>query len=355
MLNFPKTLQDSADFLSLTLAHEWAIPSFEYKVKSNTGVNIQVTVLDTGIILFEPDVNNTAYVGEAKLKHIVLSCGIHGNETAPIELCASLIKQLLLGQIALAHRVLFIIGNPAAINQNKRFVEENLNSLFSNTAKQKQAAVNFERKRAALLESAVLEFYQQSANAEHRYHYDLHTAIRASKHEKFAIYPFLHGQPWQQEQLTFLKFAGVNTVLFANAPTSTFSYFSSHQCHAKSFTIELGKAKPFGENNMADFEAMKKALMALLTNKTLTLAPFEQADFNLYEIHQRINKQSANFAFNFPETAANFTCFNPGELIAQDGELRYYAKHKGEAILFPNANVPIGQRALLTVKPYVFS
>lgn len=354
MINFSKTLQKSADFLSLTLEHEWAVPSFEFDIQSNTGVNIHVTVLDTGIILFEPSRQSFTQVKAEQVKHIVLSCGIHGNETAPIEICVGLIKQLLLGEIALAHRVLFIIGNPPAINQNKRFVDENLNSLFANTAKQKQADVNFERKRAALLESAVLEFFQQSPNTGHRYHYDLHTAIRASKHEKFAIYPFLHGQPWQQEQLSFLKKAGVNTVLFANAPTTTFSYFSSHQFNAKSFTIELGKAKPFGENNMADFNAVSKTITALLTENELVLPSFNKADFNLYELHQRIDRKSSNFCFNFSETTANFTSFAKGDLLAKDGDLRYYAQHDGEAILFPNVKVPIGQRALLTVKPYIY-
>jgi succinylglutamate desuccinylase len=38
-------------------------------------------------------------------------------------------------------------------------------------------------------------------------------------------------------------------------------------------------------------------------------------------------------------------------VLASENGKDYIAEHEGEAIVFPNANVAIGQRALLTVVP----
>ncbi|MGO2478562.1 MAG: succinylglutamate desuccinylase/aspartoacylase domain-containing protein, partial [Pseudoalteromonas sp.] len=43
--------------------------------------------------------------------------------------------------------------------------------------------------------------------------------------------------------------------------------------------------------------------------------------------------------------------FAKGELLATDGDTQYFAEVEGEAIIFPNADVALGQRALLTVIP----
>ncbi|TMP49795.1 succinylglutamate desuccinylase/aspartoacylase family protein, partial [Pseudoalteromonas sp. S1612] len=64
-------------------------------------------------------------------KNVVLSSAIHGNETAPIEICDELIKNIISGKLELQQLVLFIFGNPQSINIGKGFVEENLNLLFN--------------------------------------------------------------------------------------------------------------------------------------------------------------------------------------------------------------------------------
>ena len=180
-------LQQSGDFLALTRANEWSLPDggFSFNVchqPSNT--TSKVTVLDTGLITFEP-VNRTS-------KHdIVLSSAIHGNETAPIEICNDIITQLIRGELALAERVLFIFGNPASMNIAQRFVEENMNRLFSGAHSKDQGQgaglINKERHRALLLENTVREFFQAGSqlntdndnNSEQRQrsHYDLHLSL----------------------------------------------------------------------------------------------------------------------------------------------------------------------------------
>lgn len=355
---FIAQLQQNGDFLSITRQYEWTLPCerFQFDVThqaSNT--QSRVTVIDTGIILFEPK----NHYSTNSTKDIVLSSGIHGNETAPIEICSELISQLILGKLPLAERVLFIFGNPASMNIGQRFVEENMNRLFSggHSIDQGQGAglINKERKRALLLENTVADFFQQgeqiSSKPRTRYHYDLHTAIRGSKCDKFAVYPFLHGKKHSKSQLSFLLACGVNTILLSNAPTTTFSYFSSHQFDAHAFTIELGKVRAFGENDMSQFTEIKHTLTGLVSGQKIAMKAFQASDFQLFEISQVINRQHQNFSFTFDENVENFTTFAKDHVLAIDGDHEIKTQVDGEGIIFPNVNVAIGQRALLTVVP----
>lgn len=347
MSSLQQTLQTTGDFLTITRQHEWSLPeTFSFNVthaESNT--QAKVSVLDTGIIVFEP-------VNRATTKDIVLSCAVHGNETAPIEICADLIKQLIKGELLLAERVMFLFGNPASMNIAERFVEENLNRLFSG-AHSEGGLINKERIRAKALEDAVTHFFTEHglSGERERFHYDLHTAIRGSKNDKFAVYPFRHGQPWKKSQLEFLAACDVNTILLSHSPTTTFSYFSSNNFGADAFTVELGKVRPFGENDMNAFVGVKNILTRFVSGQDLALTPYKEADFSIFEIDQTINREHENFVLNFADDVENFTDFPVGFVLATDGDIEHKVRTEGEAIIFPNAQVALGQRALLTVKP----
>ena len=343
-------LLSSGDFLKLTCNNEWSIPhAFSFLVNT-ANHSTKVTVHDTGIISFEPKCNTT--------NDIVLSCAVHGNETAPIEICAELVQQLILGKLEAKQRVLFLFGNPASININQRFVEENMNRLFSgahaNARNEKNTLENKERNRAKQLENSVRAFYFNNSDSlpkKARCHYDLHTAIRGSKNDKFAVYPFRHGKPWKKEQLQFLKQCGITTVLLSHSPTTTFSYFSSNEFDADSFTVELGKVMPFGQNDMTKFTAVTETLVKLITDEYIHMSDYNKDDFEVFEIYQTINRTAESFTFNFADDADNFTDFPKDYVLAFDGDTEVKVKQAGEAIIFPNADVAIGQRALLTVIP----
>ena len=345
-----KDLINSGDFLELTCNNEWSIPaSFSFTVKT-TNHNTKVTVLDTGIISFEPDCLTT--------NDIVLSCAVHGNETAPIEICAEFVQKLILGKLETKQRVLFLFGNPASINIGQRFVEENMNRLFSGAhlkaTSDNEIINNKERKRAKLLEDSVKAFYFNGGDTlldKSRCHYDLHTAIRGSKNDKFAVYAYRNGQPWKKEQLQFLKQCGITTVLLSHSPTTTFSYFSSNEFNADAFTVELGKVMPFGQNDMAKFKEVIETLTKLIVNEPMDIPEYNKEDFEVFEIYQTINRTTDNFTFTFADDANNFTEFPKDYILAFDGDKEVKVKQEGEAIIFPNADVAIGQRALLTVIP----
>jgi len=326
------------DFLKWTCDNEWGHSGhFERRLSNGT----QLTVWDSGVLVVEPQ--------SATDKDIIISCAVHGNETAPIEICRDIIQDIIAEQQPVQHRTLFLIANPASINVERRFVEENMNRLFSG-AHSKGGITNPERERAAKLEQYVQRFYQEGGDSERRrYHYDLHTAIRDSKREKFAVYPFTHGKPYKKAQLQFLLACGVDTVLLNRAPTTTFSYFSAHQFEADAFTVELGKVRRFGENNRADFAAAEKSLRQLVGQPEPDLPAFDPQQHFVFAEAQTINRQHQDFRLNFADDVANFTSFNKGELLAIDGDDKILAKHDDEHIIFPNADVALGQRALLTV------
>lgn len=144
---------------------------------------------------------------------------------------------------------------------------------------------------------------------------------------------------------------GINTILFSNAPTTMFSYFSSNEFSAHAFTVELGKVKPFGENHMVNFSGVIGSLTALISGQPLALIKYKKEDFILFEINQVIDRHCHYFTLNFSDDVENFTDFAIGTVIAQDDEQEIKTQQTGEAIIFPNSNVAIGQRALLTVIP----
>jgi succinylglutamate desuccinylase len=342
-LELIQQLQQDGDFLNLTLSHADSLTPFQFTLADAT----TVSVWDSGVICLEPP--------QQTHNDIVLSCGVHGNETAPIEICAQLVQDVLLGKLAVKHRLLVLFGNPPAINAGKREISENLNRLFSGHHSLSEGLANAERKRAKALEQYVSRFYNESCVTEsvprNRYLYDLHTAIRGSRFEKFAVYPFLHGKPWQKAQFEFLHACDVTTVLLMQTPASTFSYYASNTHGADAFTIELGKVRPFGQNDMSRFTKVRAALRQLVSETEVSTQPFAERDFQLYTVSRAINKHSENFRLNFADDIENFTSYPVGSVLATEGDKVYRVECEGEALIFPNANVAIGQRAMLMVVP----
>ncbi|WP_106477682.1 succinylglutamate desuccinylase [Phytohalomonas tamaricis] len=278
----------------------------------------------------------------------VISAGIHGDETAPIELLGDVLARLEAGLYPLGAPVLLILGNPPAIKQATRYVDTNLNRLF----KRDVSGNSDEHRRARLLMQEVEAFFDRHDPERNRprLHYDLHTAIRTSRYPRFAVEPFA-AAPTLAEQWQLLAGAGIQAVLSQHTHSWTFSHFSRHYLGAQGFTLELGQVAPFGANDLAPLVPMRKLLEALLAGRPARQTPAESMAF--FTVVDELIRESSQFELCFPDDTANFTAFAPGTVLARDAKAGVYRVPDNTplCVVFPNARVETGARAALLVHP----
>lgn len=279
---------------------------------------------------------------------LILSAGIHGNETAPIEFCNTLVNEIIDCQYSVKTATLFIFGNPQAMVAGERFIEHNMNRLFCGKHAAPQYCDSIEGLRAALIEQCVADFAKTDGNEATNdlavNHYDLHTAIRDSVFEKFAIYPYIPGRNTNAMQLQFLAFSDIEAFLFQTTPASTFSSHTAVNFGAESFTVELGKVKPFGQNDLSRYQAITENLRTRLQGEWPVQRRAEHRVRCFIASHEIINT-GKDFVLHIPEDVSNFTEYPVGSLIWQDRETCYRVANQAEYIVFPNSKVGPGQRA----------
>ena len=325
------------DIIKHTIANADVIVASKHSILS---AGTEVTLLDNGVIKFEP---NTACESS-----LVISCGIHGNETAPIEIISTIVDDLLSEELDCGRRVLFILGNPWAMASGERFVDLNMNRLFCGDWQHQDLELK-EVKRAAKLEAYVANFFaEEPVTVKKHFHYDCHTAIRDSARERFAVYPFVEGRELPEEQKAFLDKADIHTVLLQQQEANTFSSFTSLKQGAQSFTLELGKANPFGENDLSRFTGIDSILRSLIAGDNLPDTP--AGDVDSFVVKHSLQRSSENWEFFVADDVPNFSEFPPGSVISQDGDELYVVGEEPEYIVFPNRQVPVGQRAGLMLR-----
>lgn len=313
--------------------------------------SIRLNLLDTGIVLITPEVKKTNH---NRQKNIIISTGIHGNETAPIEILERILQLIIKKEINVIHRLLFIIGNPMALKLNQRFYQQNLNRLFSGSYK--QLTTSFESLRAKRLEVIVQRFFTEKLPQDHathqteNIHYDLHTAIRGSVYEKFAICPFQKNHQVNTEQLNFLHDCDVNTLLLSQSANTTFAFFTSSHFSAQAFTIELGKARALGENDLQQLSTLQSRLLKLISQENTPNKFPRLQTMRLFKVVTQLIKFDNACHFLVADEVKNFTSYPKGTLLYKDDE-HEYRTHQREYIVFPNAKVEIGERLALLVVP----
>ncbi|OXJ02490.1 MULTISPECIES: succinylglutamate desuccinylase [Burkholderia] len=293
-----------------------------------------------GLLALEPVAAEAA--GPARAS-VLVSAGVHGDETAPIELLSMLVRDLASGALPLACRLLVVLGNVPAMRAGERYLDDDLNRLFS--GRHAQVPDSREAPRAVQLEAAAAAFFAAAPAGAARWHIDMHTAIRASVFEQFALLPHT-GMPPTRTMFEWLGDARIAAVLLHTAKGNTYSHFTAEHCGALACTLELGKVRPFGQNDLARFAPTDRAVRKLVSGAACEAdAPLPR----VFTVIDQITKQSDALELFVAADVANFTAFARGTVLARDGDYRYTVTHDEERIVFPNPSVKPGLRAGLLV------
>lgn len=273
---------------------------------------------------------------------VLVSVGVHGDETGPIEVVAHLLEALARDPAALAVDLMVCVGNVDAIAAGKRFIDADLNRMFR---PQRGALANAaESARADAMIAATDAFF--SGAGPQRWHLDLHTAIRPSAYPTFAIVPELIAEPGKAELLGWLGQAGIGAIIMNPSSAGTYSYYSAEHHGAAASTVELGRVGTLGQNDLAQFADVQAALGALLRGAAPAKA---RAAPHIFKVAQEVIKLSDDFRMTFGRDTQNFSALHKGEVIATDGATVYRVRHDEELVVFPNPEVRVGLRAGLMV------
>lgn len=291
-----------------------------------------------GVLLFEPKLSSPLSYEEP----LALSCGVHGNETAPIEIVDDLLKDIASGKLKLRRPLLIIFGHIKAMLEHKRFIDFNLNRLFSNNHQSHPSAMESDRARE--LEEVVQDFFKRYGKG---LHLDLHTAIRPSHLKRFAVYPTHKDTTPPSKEINILKEMEIEGILLSNESAATFSAFSARECNCKAFTLELGKVEPFGKNNRSDFLAAQRTLEKLIEG-TLSTERVD-SEIKVFKVVHEMIRENKDYIFHIPEDYANFTPLEEGTPLetTSKGQLK---ANSNQAVVFPNSDVKLGQRTGLLIE-----
>ncbi|WP_290580497.1 succinylglutamate desuccinylase [Ketobacter sp.] len=290
---------------------------------------------------------------------IMVSCGIHGDETGPIDACAALLHRLRKHRVQLPRPLLLIFGNPAAIAHRQRFVDFNLNRLFGAAQVGSPREDSIEARRARQLEQACARFAQQCQGID--WHLDLHSTIKPSLIQRFALLPVTrreYRRPWAAA----LGQAGVGALVRQTQRAHTFSQFSHDRFDADSFTLECGShaTDKSTDTALAQWlqglvEASTGAVgdVARLPEYPMVEHQMTEHQMTEYRVAEAIVRRTEQFRFLIEESEPNFSEHPAGTAFYCDGV------EPGEGVfrlpgprysLFLNSQVALGQRAGLLLE-----
>ena len=294
------------------------------------------------VALPAPGLLQVKAAGAAPRTSLVVSVGVHGDETGPIEMLAALLDSLSLEASALAVDLLVCVGNLGAIQAGRRFIDADLNRMFR--AQRGTLADAVEAQRADQLIAATEVFFRDAGPV--RWHLDLHTAIRPSLYPTFAIVPDLIAADAKSRLTGWLGQAGIQAIIMNPASAGTYSYYTAEFCGAAASTVELGRIGILGQNDLSVFDEVARALDGLLRGAAPVPA---QSAPQVFKVAQEIIKLSDDFRMAFDRHTHNFTSLPQGAVIASDGGTVYTVRHAEELVVFPNPDVRVGLRAGLMV------
>lgn len=273
---------------------------------------------------------------------LLLSAGLHGNETVPVALLDELIHAIARGELQPRARVLFLFGSPGALRRGGRYLEQDLNRLFCGGH---ELSSGPDAIRAGELERLAETFFTQPERA--RLHYDLHTSVRASAIGPFAICPWFDGQRPPRAQLARLATLGMRGVLHHRAGVPTFSGYSRQHLGVDAFNLELGNLPA----SHGFYETLEQRLRALIQGEGAQPDESLADELQPFRVAREIVKHTDAFQWRLGEGIEHFSELPRGTLLAVDEGTRWMVEEQGERLVLPSARVRNGMRAGLVVVP----
>jgi succinylglutamate desuccinylase len=270
---------------------------------------------------------------------VLVSVGVHGDETGPIEVLAQVLDRL--APSSLAVDLMVCVGNIDAIAAGQRFIDADLNRMFR--AERGSLAQAAEAARADTMIAATEAFFSKAG--PERWHLDLHTAIRPSVYPTFAVVPDLIAAQPKARLVHWLGQAGIGAIIMNPQSAGTYSYYTAEHHGAAASTVELGRVGTLGDNDLSLFADVDAALDGLLRG----LPPAAAVPPEVFTVAQEIIKRSDAFTMAFGRETENFTALEAGAVIATDGEQVWKVGDQPERVVFPNPDVRVGLRAGLMV------
>lgn len=289
------------------------------------------TWLAQGVLQIEPE-------STGDLCGAILSVGVHGDETVPIRLLDRWLEDTWRREGPVTRPMLVILANPEAVKLGRRFVEHNMNRLFFPGAADSMAG---EHRRAMVLMDRVREF---AARHPGGLHFDMHSTIKASDQDRFAVIPVDCEAPATDELYDWLRQFSVDAWVRNISPAAAFSGFTARLGY-RSATLELGRVSSLDEP-IDRFLPLLPALDSLAAGKPDTGGEHPMAAFQVVD---EILRPEGDFAVCL-EDFVNFRALPAGTLIARGGGRSWRVEQDGDALLFLNPDVPPGHRVALIIR-----